>query len=502
MNGFLALGGRSFFASGGVGSLHIRRWVGLLAIGVACVAFAAQEPLPPTAEAMAELRRIEGASYHQSALDPFRMKYQDQARANPTLVMPRVYVAWCTLPSDDAWNQLKAISTIYPDHPWVRYGMGRIYTTWKSMTDLARTEFEAVLKRDPTFFPALVGLGDVARVKKDFVTAEEKYRAALALNDDPFAHAGLGLALAAQDKKAEALVELKKAIAAHPEQPAAVNLLVKLTAETKDPDAVKAAEALCELRPKEREARKLLADLRFDGGDKAGAAKEYERLVRLGNPEQPVLQRLAELDRELGDAESEERNLTVIAALDDKNPAPNLRIAELRLARKDYEGAEGQWLEALARDPKLVSAQLGMAHAHLEQGLLTDALLNFRQALKLDPAQPEALAKSTELEARFRLPKRKPKGKADNVFWAVHANLLKFFEEKQAANRELEGRMRLRVRINQDNQVTAVDVLEDTLKDPELLGNVYFGLFDSEFVGLAKADPVFDFIMGKKQKGK
>ncbi|MFO0596043.1 MAG: tetratricopeptide repeat protein [Myxococcaceae bacterium] len=471
----------------------------LVLLVCAVPALAAPEALPPMVETMTELRKIEAAGYHGRDIDPLRLKYQDLARQKPAEAMPRVFVAWCTLPSDDAWNQLKAIATIYPDNPWVRYGMGRIYTNWKGMSDLARTEFDAILKRDPNFYPAIVGLGDVARVKQDWAGAEAKYRAALKLNDDPFAHAGLGLTLVAEDKKEEALAELKKAIAGQPEQPAAVRELVKLSVDAKDPDAVKAAEALCELRPKDRDARKLLADLRFEQGDKPGAAKEYERLVRLGNPELPVLHRLAGLHHDNGDKDSEERTLTVIAALDEKDTASNLRIAELRFDKKDYEGAEGQWLEALARDPKLAVAHVGLAKSKAEQGKPHEALEEWREVVKLDAAHADAAAEVKKLEAQFKLPTRKPRGKVDNVFWSVHASLTKYFDEKKAAKPSLEGKYRVRVRLTNESTVKGVDVLEDTVKDPDLLGHVYFGLRDAEYVN-QKGEPVFEFQLGTPAK--
>lgn len=467
---------------------------------VAAVASGAPEVLPPTAETMAELQKIEAASY-RGTLDSLRVKYQEAARARPGDAMPRVFVAWCTLPSDDAWNQLKAIATIFPDNPWVRYGMGRIYTNWKGMSDLARTEFEAVLKRDPKFFPALIGLADVARVKHDTALAEQKYRAALAVVDDPFARAGLGLVLAEQGKNDEAREELRKAIAAQPEQPAALAVLVKLSLEAKDPQTVVAAQALADLRPKDRDARKMLADLRFEAGDKAVAAKEYDRLVRLGNPTPEVLQRLATLFSELFDIEGEERTLQTLAALDDKSAEANMRIAELRLARKDFEGAEGQWLEALARDPKRVEARESIARVRLEQGTLHEALDEYRKALAIDPTRPEAAAAVAKLEADFKLPKTKARGNPNNVYWAVQASLGKFFDERKRSNRALEGKYQIRVRITAAGTVDGVDVLEDTLKDPLLLGHVYFGLHDANY-GKGKSEPVFEFELGAKKKGK
>ena len=467
---------------------------------VASVAQAAPEVLPPTAETMAELQKIEAAGY-RGTVDGMRLKYQDVARARPADAMPRVFVAWCTLPSDDAWNQLKAIATIFPDNPWVRYGMGRIYTNWKGMSDLARTEFEAVLKRDPKFFPALVGQGDIARLKQDYPLAEQKYRAALAIAEDPFARAGLGLTLAAMQKSDEARIELRKAIAAQPEQPLALSMLVKLSLEAKDPETVTAAQALADLRPKDRDARKMLADLRFELGEKAVAAKEYERLVRLGNPTLAVLTRLTALYRELNDVEGEERTLQTLAALDDKNPEPNLRQAELRLAKKDLEGAEGQWLEALTRDPKRVEARESIARLRMDAGLLHEALDEYRKALLIDPARTETAAVVHKLEADFKLPKKVAHGAPNNVYWAVQASLGKFFDERKAAKPGLNGKYRIRVRITAEGTVAGVDVLEDTLKDPLLLGHVYFGLHDAEY-SKQKSEPVFEFELGAKKKGK
>lgn len=457
----------------------------LLAVaGLSLPALAAKEAAPPVVETMAELRKIEAAGHHDG-IAPFRIKYTEQAQKRPNDPMPRVFVAWCTLPSDDAWNQLKAISTIFPDNPWVRYGMGRIYTNWRGMADLARLEFETILKRDPAFFPAIVGLGDVARVKENYELAEQKYRAALALSDDPFAHAGLGLVLAAQKKNDEALRELKKAIAAQPEQPAALAVLVTLSVAAKDPGTLGAAALLAELRPKDREARQRLADLRFEAGDKAGAAKEYERLVRLGGASLDTHQRLVSLYRELGDAEGEERALQNVAVLDAKAVEPVLRMAELRAARKDYEGAEGSWLEALARDPKNTAAHAGIARAKLEQGVQYEALEHLRLA-----GDAEQVAR---LESDFKLPKKKPKGSVNNVYFAAQASLAKAFPAAA-------GKLRIRVRITKEGAVDGVDVLEDSINDPLVLGHVYFMLRDAEYAK-QKGEPVFEFEVGRK-KGK
>jgi tetratricopeptide (TPR) repeat protein len=475
---------------------------GLFVVSLAWAAVAhGLEVLPPTADVMAQLAAIEAAGYHSPKVDDLRLKYQDAARAKPSDALPKVMVAWCTLPSDDAWNQLKAIAQIFPEHPWVRYGMGRIYTSWKGMGDLARTEFEAVLKRDPTFYPALVGLGDVARVKGDFGEAERRYRAALAIDDDAFAHAGLGLTLALEQKLDEARAELRKAIDRQPEQPSALITLVKLALEAKDPEAVKAAQAWADLRPKDRQARKTLADLRFDAGEKAVAAKEYERLIRLGFPEREVLVRLAALGRELGDGDTEERTLQTLAAVDDKDPHANLRLAELKLAKKDFEGAEGQWREALARDPTLAAAHVSIGAMKLDQGQLVDALEEFRAAKRIDPANADTQAAVAKLEGEFKLPAKRAHGAMNTVYWLASRSLGQVFDERKQRVKGLGGTLRLRVRVNTGGTTEGVDVLEDQLKDQVLLGHVYFVLRDADYPK-QKSEPVFAFELGEKKKGK
>ncbi|MEW5738823.1 MAG: tetratricopeptide repeat protein [Myxococcota bacterium] len=471
----------------------------VLAILSALLALAAAPPsLPPTAQVMKELQRLEAAGYHGS-LDKERIRFSEEARQRPQDPMPRVYLAWLSLPSDASWNELKAIATIFPDNPWVHYGMGRIYATWK-MRDLAEKELALTLKADPRFFPSLVVLGDLARLKEDWEGAEKHYRAALAIAaDDPFARAGLGLTLLGQGKKDEARAELKLATAKYPEQPAALTTLVKLSMEAKDPEVLKAAEALAELRPKDREARKLLADLRFDSGDKAGAAKEYERLLRLGNMEIPVLQRTAGLYRELGDAEGEERTLQNLVSIDDKDVDSCLRLADLKEAKKDHEGAVGHLLEALGRDPKRAEAHMKLGQVKLAMGLPWEALESFRAALGLDAANAAAKGEVERLEAEFKLPKRRPKGNVNNVYWSVSSSLDKTYKERVALKGPASGKLRVRVRIDASGVAEGVDVLEDTLKDPVLLGHVYFGLKDATYEK-RKGEPIFEFELGARPK--
>ena len=97
----------------------------------------------PTPAVMAELRRIEAAQTRLQ-VDPLRMEYQELARNMPSDVLLRVFIAWCSMPSDDTWNQLKGYASVNPDNPWLHYGMGRVFLAWKD-----KERREAGVRRHP-----------------------------------------------------------------------------------------------------------------------------------------------------------------------------------------------------------------------------------------------------------------------------------------------------------------------------------------------------------------
>lgn len=478
--------------------LKVRYTVRMLCFPCAALVVAATvQAQSPTPEVMKELRRIEAAAL-RGAADSIRIEYTAKGQERPSDPMPRVYLAWLTLPSDDSWNQLKAVATIYPDNPWVHYGMGRIYTKWK-MRDQAKAEVELTLKRDPKFYPGITVLGDLALSQDDGAQAEAQYRRALALEDDPLARAGLGLALLKQGKKAEAVEALKASARAFPEQPAVLASLIPLLLEAKDPAVLEAAQVAAELRPKDREARLTIATLRFDAGDKAGAAKDYDRLIALGNPDPAVVERLASLYRELGSSADEERVVGIVAASQPSNPEPCLRLYELRLAKQDLPGAEAALTEALSRDPKLKAPRLALAKLKAETDQGYQALEQYRLVRELDPQDAEAKEQLAKLGADFKLPKRPLRGSVNGVYWSVTASLDKLFAERRAARPGLAGKVKLRLQVGPKGTVTSIEVVEDTLKDAILLGHVYFSLKDAQYQE-KKVEPVIEFELGGKKK--
>ncbi len=464
-------------------------------------AFGAGAAAPKVPEMQKNLRAIESAILRE-AVDPLRLQYQEKAKDRPSDVELRVYLAWCTMPSDDAWNQLKAINAIHPENPWVHQGMGRIYTKWK-MPDQAAIELGVALKAAGKFYPAMVGLGNLARLAGRHDEAQAKFKEALDIEDDAEAHAGLGLSLAAEGKSAEGKAELEKAIALWPDQPEVLAQLGKLSRDAKDDKgAVPYLTRLADLTPRDRDGHRALADALYGMGEKEAAAKEYERFLRLGGVDMDLLKRVATLYREAKKGESEERALQQLAALEKTVADHPLRMAELAEERGSLEDAEAQMLEAADRAPDRADVQLKLARVRVKRDELRDALDAYRTAQRLGGDDgATAATESKDLAKRFKLPAKPASGSVDRIYGLVSAGLNAFYTDRLKAAPGLGGTLKFRVRIDKAGKVLGVDALEDTVGDPFIAGHVYFALRDAEYPK-QKREPVFEFDLKPPKKGK
>lgn len=417
-------------------------------------------------------------------------------RQQPGDLGARIALAWLGMPSDETWNQLKGLTGVYPDNPWLHAGMGRVYVAWK-MKDQAKASFQLALARRPAFPPATVGLGDVARLAGDLSGAEAHYRAALGGGFDAPANAGLGHTLLAAGRRSEALEAFKRSVAEWPEQPEALGALLALSVEAKDPGTRDVAAALVALQPKNRDARRFLADLRFEAGEKKEAAEDYERLFALGAVDVALAKRAAELYRELGDPTGEERCLVRLAGLDGAGAEASLRLAELLDARGDGAGAEKRLVEAAERAPALAEPHLRLGLRRKAAGLLHEAARAFREGARREgPAAEQAKAEWATLEKELELPKKTFSGGVDAIYVKTSTTLGKLFEKQRAKAPKLAGLIRLRVRVTADGVVEGVDVLEDTVKSPVLLAHAYFALADAVYPK-QRREPVFEFELGR-----
>jgi tetratricopeptide (TPR) repeat protein len=450
---------------------------------------------------LGELRRIEAAVL-RGQVDAVRVEYQSLIRERPAEAMPRIYLAWCTLPSNESWNALKGLSPIFPENPWVSYGLARTYLAWK-MRDEGTAELEKLLVQHKRFYPALVAKADFSRLSKNWVDAEANYKAALMMASDPVAKAGLGVTFKEMGRPADALGALKSGLTEFPEQPQALGALFELAQQASDGEAsLLAARTLADVQPKSREARRALADLRFSRGEKAEAVKEYERLLRLGDPDAEPARRLATLYRELKDIEGEERALIIVSALDKASATANLRLADLKLQKGDLEATEGQLLEALEREPQLAEPGYRLGRLAADKRLLHESLARWRSAAsKQGPDAVKARDEADALSARLKLPAQPLSGSLEAVYAKAMKSIDGFFAERRRSNRSLSGLMKLRIQIEPDGQVAGVDVLEDQVGDALLTAHVHAILSQASYAP-KKRDTTLEFELGEKKKAK
>ncbi len=450
--------------------------------------------LPPPEEVMATLRELEAARARgrASAMDS---ELEAQARARPGDLMPRLYRAWLTFPSDACWNELKAISTLDPENPWPFVGMGLVYVRWGLLAE-ARAPIATALKEAPGFPPALWAEGVLLQAEGKPAEAEARFREALSRLDAPQIRTALGMLLAGfPEREAEARAELTRAVEAWPEQPEALRKLAQLARAANDVRAAAAAgEKLVALKPRDREAHRLQADLWLAASEKEKAARSLERYAELGGGEPAPLGLLARLYRELARQEDEEKALVRLAAAALTDPEPLLRLAELAEVRGEVGAAEARLVAASERAPARGDIHVRRARLVLTQARHQDALTAYRAALAAPERQvPEAEAEAAALVRHFRLPSQPARGTQEQIYNRVSLGLVALYMNRLKEEPGLKGNLKVQVQVDASGRATGVTVLHDSLKEPLITGHAHFAFMDAHYPPGPDA-PVFQYV--------
>ena len=466
----------------------------LLVLAAPAWGAASRRALPPEAEVMGVLRQLETARL-QGRARALEDDFEEQARARPHDAMPRVYRAWLTFPTDACWNELKALSTLYPENPWPFVGMGLIQVRWGMLAE-ARAAFAAALREVPGFAPALWGEALLFQAERKPKEAEARLREALTRLDAPQLRTALGLLLAQQPgREADARAELTRAVEAWPEQPEALKTLARLAQAGNDVRAAAVAgDKLVALKPRDREAHRLQAGLWLAAAEKDKAAASLERYVALGGAEPASLAQLARLYAEAGRAADEEKALARLMEADAKDADAALRRAELAEARGDVAAAEAFLVKASERAPARSDVHVRRARLVLKQERFQDALGAYRAALAAPERRvPEAEAEAAVLVRRFRLPATPARGTADQVYNRVSLGLVALYMERLKEQPGLKGNLKVRVQVDESGRATQVAVLHDSLEDALITGHAYFAFMDAQYPPGRDA-PVFQYV--------
>jgi putative PEP-CTERM system TPR-repeat lipoprotein len=249
--------------------------------------------------------------------------------------------------------------------------------------------------------------GRIHLVRKDAAAAQRSFEAALKA-DAGYLPALLGLvAIDLQAKRSDAAIKrLEDFIASQKHAPQARLALAELLLQTRAP-----TERVTELlstgvreEPTEAPLRLALIDHLLRSGDTAKAAQAAQEATA-ALPENPdLLERLARTQLAAGDKAQAGKTYARLTSLAPTRAYGWLGLAQLRYMAEDWAGAEREVKRALEAEPGSVLAQRLMIQLAVRQGRLDEAQAALRERQKKQPQEAYAYLAEADVELRRQRP--------------------------------------------------------------------------------------------------
>ncbi|MDR0965438.1 MAG: tetratricopeptide repeat protein [Myxococcales bacterium] len=443
----------------------------------------------------ATLRTIE-ARVRKGESAQMRQEFTERLNRHPNDLIARLFLAWIDAPSESAGTQLNALAKMNPEQPWLRTALARVYMTWKGFAAQAGIELDGVLAQHPDFVPALVARAELERVQGRRAEALTAFRALVLRDPLCFeAHFGLSVVLEEMGDLPGARAALEAALdldPSHPEQ--LLRRLANLLSRQGDTSALLPLyEKLLALDPQDRVTRRQLGDLRKSLGDLEGAVQDLERLQE-DEPTVELTRELLDLYVRLDRSEDEQRALEILVQFDEGVSVDVYRrLFALREREGDLDGAETALRQAIARAPQDLDLRESLAQNLRARDLLIPAILAYREGVALGVTSLRSGLKT--LEARVGLSPEPLRGNVGRIYNLVHLRLRRALNERHKAQPWLGGTLGVRATIGPQGKITAVEITNNTLQDPELTALVYFDILDAELPGERPRSVSFEFIV-------
>lgn len=256
-------------------------------------------------------------------------------------------------------------------------------------------------------------LGEVALVQNQLDNAQNAFEAALALlPNDPRAHAGIGTVLYERGKYDRAVAEFRTTLALVeeserrkapvtavrstlgmvPMEPRVrIRLGVALRAQQKLEEAVVELGRAVERDPKDWKARHELGVTLLAAGSTKEAVSSLREAVRLKADEAKPRHDLGRALLQLGLADDALDQFRKAVELDSWLTVARRCVGEMLMARGDFEGAAIEFDAWRAEEPDDPDCRRALARTLVGLGKIDAATNEFRGALRLDPDDPETL---------------------------------------------------------------------------------------------------------------
>jgi tetratricopeptide (TPR) repeat protein len=361
----------------------------------------------------------------------------------------------------------------YPDSAFGQVGMASVYVEWKTL-DQADRAVAAALDQEPDEWLAVRYRAEAAERRGRLDFAAEDYRTVLSADPrNPEAHLGLARIARAKGDAEGAAREAETALREAPDLFGAHVLLALAAADRGDKRAAAAHGALAvEAGPRDREARVTLARLLRQAGDAEGAVKHWRAALQL-KEDAEGLAALAEAAHAAHDARTELEAIERLSAVDPSS-AEWRRVAEIRLGAQDWDGAEKALRRALARDPRDLAANAGLGQVCLHRGAPQEAVEALRAAGDAGKAELAALERRLNLE-------RVSRADVSSLQRAVQALVDRTYRARRSGAPSLSGVLKVRVTVGPSGAASLVEVLEDSVHDPDVRACAYWNLRDAGY---------------------
>jgi tetratricopeptide (TPR) repeat protein len=408
-----------------------------------------------------------------AAIAAERQRRSGAAEASPADPAARFLAVYAQPRGEERWSEFRALWKEWPGSSLGQVGMAGVYVEWKTL-DQADRAVAAALGQDPGQFLAVRYRAELAERRGEPERAARDYQAVLAADPaNPEAHLGLARLARARGDLEAAVREAEASLREAPELFGAHALLAAVATDRGDRRTAAAHWVMAlEVGPREREARVTLARLLREEGDPAGALVQWRAAVSI-REDAEGLAALAEAARAAHDAKAELEAVERLSGLDPAS-AEWRRVGEMRLAAQDWDGAEKAFRRALARDPRDAAASAGLGQTQLRRGASQEAVEAFRSAGDAGKAELAALERRLNLE-------RVSRPDVTSLQRAVQSLVDRTYRARRSDAPAAPGALRLRVTVGPSGAASLVEVLEDSVNDPDVRACAYWNLRDATY---------------------